>query len=185
MYKENTVEWYKLNHAFMMMKANNNDQQRYVNSRLYELARKNFSVVMSQVSLGDKNSQYGTKWISNPVSGVNQKINKDSEIPSGWVSGRNKEIRTCNICCTTFIIRISSKTKHCSQKCIRELLSRARPVKRKPVGFITKKEEFLSLYRSKISITECLISMGYSLKCRKKKRIAEQWLRENLNRGSS
>jgi hypothetical protein len=36
---------------------------------------------------GDKNSQYGTQWITNGTE--NKKIKKDADIPAGWYKGRN------------------------------------------------------------------------------------------------
>ena len=38
---------------------------------------------------GDKNSQFGTTWITNAESGESKKIKKDDLIPDGWVKGRN------------------------------------------------------------------------------------------------
>lgn len=35
---------------------------------------------------GIKNSQYGTRWITNGI--INKKINKEEPIPNGWVAGR-------------------------------------------------------------------------------------------------
>ena len=35
---------------------------------------------------GEKNSQYGTIWITNGIE--NKKLRKDSIIPSGWYRGR-------------------------------------------------------------------------------------------------
>lgn len=37
---------------------------------------------------GDKNSQFGTMWITNSESGESKKIKKDDLIPDGWVKGR-------------------------------------------------------------------------------------------------
>ncbi len=61
MYEEGTNEWYKMNHAFMMMKCSNEFQNRYFNSRLYELKKKDFSKTQSFSQIGEKNSQYGKK----------------------------------------------------------------------------------------------------------------------------
>jgi hypothetical protein len=63
MYEEGSNEWYKMNHAFMMMKCSTIHQQRYFNSRLYELKRKDFSTVMSESQSGKGNSQYGKVWM--------------------------------------------------------------------------------------------------------------------------
>jgi len=59
MYDEGSNEWYKMNHAFLMMKCSSENQSRYMNSRLYELKRKDFSKVMSNSQSGKGNSQYG------------------------------------------------------------------------------------------------------------------------------
>ena len=89
MYKHKTNEWYKMIHAFKMMKCVGGDQQRYFNSFLYESQRKYFSEVMSRSQLGEKNSQFGSVWISNIELKQNKKINKGIEIPVGWVKGRS------------------------------------------------------------------------------------------------
>jgi len=58
MYDKNTIEWYKLNNAFLMMKMQAT-VHRYFNARLYELKRIDFSITQSFNQLGNKNSQYG------------------------------------------------------------------------------------------------------------------------------
>jgi hypothetical protein len=40
--------------------------------------------------LGEKNSQYGTKWITNGIN--NKKIKKDEELPEGWKYGYIKNL---------------------------------------------------------------------------------------------
>lgn len=42
----------------------------------------------AKMKTGDKNSQFGTMWITNPESGESKKIAKDTIIPDGWVKGR-------------------------------------------------------------------------------------------------
>lgn len=39
-------------------------------------------------SKGDRNSQYGTKWIHSLVEKKSKKISKDDPIPEGWIEGR-------------------------------------------------------------------------------------------------
>jgi hypothetical protein len=58
-YKKGSNEWYKMIHAFKMMKCDMYNQERYFNSYLYESQRKYFSKVMSKTQLGKKNSQFG------------------------------------------------------------------------------------------------------------------------------
>ena len=89
-YEKESHEWYKMNHAFMMMKLDNkNRASRYYNSRYYELKRKDFSKVMSHSQSGKGNSQYGKVWVTD---GVNSKfINKlelDDYLKLNWFPGR-------------------------------------------------------------------------------------------------
>jgi len=42
----------------------------------------------SKSQLGERNSQYATMWIYNPVTKQNKKVKKDSAIPDGWQKGR-------------------------------------------------------------------------------------------------
>jgi len=93
MYEEGTNEWYKLNHAFMMMKAESEDHggHRYINSRLYELKRKDFSKVMSYVQSGNGNSQYGKVWICNLLLEQSIRVDKselDFYLETDWMLGR-------------------------------------------------------------------------------------------------
>lgn len=87
MYDEESVEWYKMNHAFLMMRPNNNNRPRYLSSRLYERKREDFSKVMSHLQMGKKNSQYGTCWISNFKSRECKKVDLkevDQYMQEGW-----------------------------------------------------------------------------------------------------
>ena len=58
-YEYGSVEWIKMNQAFMMMKGASDNQKRYFNSRLYELKKEDFSKTMSYTQSGGGNSQYG------------------------------------------------------------------------------------------------------------------------------
>lgn len=84
-----SIEWYKMYHAFMMMKCSPIEDRRYYNSRLYERLKSNFSSIMSVCQKGECNSQYGTKWICNITTKENKKIKRDDIIPEGWVAGRS------------------------------------------------------------------------------------------------
>lgn len=96
MYEEGTNEWYKMNHAFLMMKSESmfHNGNRYFNSRLYELKRKDFSKTQSWAQSGQNNSQYGTKWVYNTNTGESKRIKKSEPIPFGWVTGRNRHRKT-------------------------------------------------------------------------------------------
>jgi hypothetical protein len=91
MYERETFEWYKMNHAFMMMKLISDNQNRYINNRLYEYKRIDFAQVMSNSQSGKKNSQYGKIWVHNKKLRLNKKIISDDinvYLNNGWESGR-------------------------------------------------------------------------------------------------
>jgi hypothetical protein len=62
------------------------------NNKLYGWLRRKLSQSSTRRAVGSNNSQFGTKWISNIDLMQNKKIHKQSEIPVGWVIGRNKWI---------------------------------------------------------------------------------------------
>jgi hypothetical protein len=89
MYKYGTVEWCKMVKAFSFMSyGHSNYHNRYVNSRFYELLRRNFSLAQSVMQTGIRNSQYGTMWICNLELKKNKKIKKTDIIPDGWINGK-------------------------------------------------------------------------------------------------
>lgn len=120
MFKEGTFEWYKMNHAFMFMKSDNSERERYFNSKLYDSKRINFSKVMSESQEGSKNSQFGRIWICNVDQEVNKKIHK-SELEfyysRKWIKGRNIWNKVyCNRCLTKIVRYYGSKhCKSCDQ----------------------------------------------------------------------
>lgn len=85
---KNDNYYFKAIHAFMMMMVSSNNQNR-ITSRMFELYRKYHSSIMSKLQKGDKNSQYGTSWITN--GNDNKKIVKNEKIPDGWKLGRTIE----------------------------------------------------------------------------------------------
>jgi hypothetical protein len=75
MFPKGSVEWYKMNHAFKMMCTCLNEK-RYINSRLYELKKMDFSETMSWSQSGEKNSQYGKQRPKNVREKIKNSINK-------------------------------------------------------------------------------------------------------------
>ena len=74
LYEVESFEWYKMNHAFLMMRGNPSVRYvRYFNSRLYASRRGDFSKTMSHAQKGNRNSSYGTRWIYNPIKQENKK----------------------------------------------------------------------------------------------------------------
>jgi len=78
---------YKLVMAFMMM-ALSSQKQRRITSRAFESYRLSHSESISFFQKGEKNSQFGTIWISNTTTNESKKIKKDQIIPLGWEKGR-------------------------------------------------------------------------------------------------
>lgn len=154
MYTKGTIEWFKMNHAFIIMKANSYRQDRYFNSRLYESLRKNFSQIMS-LQQGEINSQFGTMWIYNDSLKVSKKIPKDSPIPLKWNKGRviNWELKFafCANCNKKF--QLITKEKYCCIEC--------RLNSKKKSDIFKREKEFLDLYAQIGSMNTVLKKMGY------------------------
>lgn len=83
--------WESVSRAFTMMHAKPGRSKRYFNSRLYQLARKNISEIMSESQSGSGNSQFNTVWVSNVSLKSCIKITKDklqSYIAAGFIKKR-------------------------------------------------------------------------------------------------
>jgi hypothetical protein len=117
MYPMFSESWFKMNNAFIMMRTNPYGN-RYVNSRLYESLRKNFSIVMSANQTGSKNSNFGTIWVYNELLCVNKKIKKTDSIPDGWLPGRKfiwgPQFTICDNCNINFL---KTQSRFCSEEC--------------------------------------------------------------------
>ena len=57
-------------------------------NKLYGWLRRKFSEIQAVNQSGIGNSQYGTKWIHNPITFQNKKIKNISEVEEGWLLGR-------------------------------------------------------------------------------------------------
>lgn len=71
---------HKLARAVAMMITNR------PSNKMYGWVRRRFSIVQSESQRGQRNSQYGTLWVHNPMNGKSKKIKGDIE--DGWVRGR-------------------------------------------------------------------------------------------------
>jgi hypothetical protein len=91
MVKSHTYQWNKLVRAFTFMYASSTLQNRYMNSRLYEFARKSIGTIMSKSQSGSSNSQYGKVWVSNILKMHSCKIDSkdlDTYIKNGYIQKR-------------------------------------------------------------------------------------------------
>lgn len=151
MYSKESSEWYKMNHAFMMMKSTSATQKRYFNSKLYESLKSNMSDVMSESQKGNKNSQYGKRWIHSLELQKSIKIPKHDPLPDNWKEGRRVNWgldKTCPQCGKKFL---KSLKKYCSYEC----------KDRSTNPFYGKEQEFLDLYKEHKSMNKALKAMGY------------------------
>jgi len=169
MYEYGTNEWYKMNHAFMMMKSEGIGQSRYFNSRLYEAKRKDFSEVMSKSQSGKNNSQYRKIWIYNidkekSIRIDNNELNEYEQL--GWCVGRiinwdnfNRKT-TCLNCNTNFIP--DGNERICSDKCKHFYLKEIRKPKDiiDNINEISKRYDikYNSISKNKEFVLECLDS---------------------------
>ena len=93
-------------------------------NKLYGWLRRKYSLVCSERQSGERNVQFGTKWISNCELQISKRIMKDRDIPDGWVLGRNvwkSLIRICkNTKCKKEFLRNERKGHFCSDQCKKE-----------------------------------------------------------------
>lgn len=62
--------------------------ERKITNRLYGKYRELFKFAMSEAQIGEKNSQYGTRWIHSVIEKKSVKLSKTEVLPDGWVEGR-------------------------------------------------------------------------------------------------
>ena len=96
-YTKESFKWYKMNHAFMIMKASSYGQHRYINSRLYESVRKQFSKMQSKKMQGSGNGMYGRRWYHCPET-LNYNVYYPGEQPNLWHQGKTPNSNKCKIC---------------------------------------------------------------------------------------
>ena len=160
MYEKESFEWYKMNHALMMMKARSASQQRYFNSHLYEYLRENFSLVMSKSQTGNNNSQHGTRWIHSLSERKSRKIPKQDPVPDGWQEGRKinwgdkqssiiGRTSTCKACGKEYAYR--QNAVYCSKECRNGV---------KTNSLTGKEEEFIIAYKVTGSLNKALKQIG-------------------------
>lgn len=177
MYEKESFEWYKMNHALMMMKTRSASQQRYFNSHLYEYFKENFSSVMSKSQTGNNNSQHGTRWIHSLTERKSRKIPKQDPIPKGWKEGRkinwqDRKIK-CKGCGSDFDYRPNAV--YCSKECMNST---------KTNSLTGKEEEFLAAYKDTGSINRSLKQVGLPGAVGGYYHFAKQLLQKGVDTGS-
>lgn len=62
--------------------------ERKISNRLYGKMRIKFSESMAESQRGDKNSQYGSRWIHNSITLESKKVRTTDSLEEGWILGR-------------------------------------------------------------------------------------------------
>ena len=145
--------------AAIMMACFNGSQPRSGN-RIYEWLRKKHRVAMSDSQTGEKNSQFGSKWIFNATLKENKKVNI-SDIKSytdiGWEEGRvinfNNIYKICEVCNSNFRSN-SPKVKTCSKSCNSIMVGKFK-------SFLGRENELKSYYAQTKSMNKALKLMGF------------------------
>lgn len=113
---QNTEFKYSMIKAFYMMKPKSTShKERIVNSRWYEIFRKEHSIAMSVLQSGENNSQFGKIWIYNDEMKVAKRVPADEEIPQGWSRGRSSIFKLCKGCNKKF--KRVNLEQYCSESC--------------------------------------------------------------------
>jgi hypothetical protein len=128
MYKNYPKKLHKMVKAFnMMCLSKSNNQDRKVNSKIFEKYRHLLSEAQKKSQTGQSNSQFDTRWVFNDTLKQSKKISKCSALEPGWQEGRKikfeevflkiaKEV-PCNICNRLVLAKITSITcKSCISK---------------------------------------------------------------------
>ena len=103
MQEKNSNKYYKMLKAFFMMSWNSNTQSRYMNSRLYDTMKVEFSKAFSEQAKGQNNSQFGKHrseevkkkisekikafYLNNPDSAKNRAVNRRKPKVPIWNKG--------------------------------------------------------------------------------------------------
>ena len=112
-------------------------QNRSMN-RMYGWLREKFSNEMSRSQTGSGNSQFGKKWIYNPVLKENKKILIAEIIPDGWFSGRVLNFET-------YFEKIQKKKERELERELKKqklILQKQENLKNKQILSNNKKEEY-------------------------------------------
>ncbi|NBU99844.1 MAG: HNH endonuclease [Spirochaetia bacterium] len=95
---------YKMIRAFLMMLVSGGDHQRFSPSKTYQNFKEKYSLFLKDTYKGEGNSQFGTKWVSNPNTKSSMKIGKSDDIPEGFYLGRNLKWKQCTKCYTNHLL---------------------------------------------------------------------------------
>jgi hypothetical protein len=103
----------KLILAAMMMCTNRKG------NKVYGWLRRAHSLAMSEMQAGEKNSQFGTRWIFSETEKRSRKIDKNLPLPLGWSEGRKAVFDKNHIKCKQCNLFFKQKRLeiYCSHEC--------------------------------------------------------------------
>lgn len=126
---QNTEFESKLLRACIMMNAKSDNQDRStITSRVYQKLKEKFAQQQSINQRGKSNSQYGSRWVSNPYTEESIKISKQETLPKGFYEGRGIIFVECEICGNQFLRKKSSYITTCSETCKLERKEQAKRI---------------------------------------------------------
>lgn len=148
----------KLWHAFGGMSWwKSKHQERYIPSRIYSKLKEEYSKSCSENQSGNKNSNYGTKWVSNLETKQSFKIKKEDPIPNNCIEGRIIDwsnfymLRPCSVCGK--IGCISKLSAFCSLECKQK--------KRENNFFEDIRNDFFTRYKELKSLNKTMKEFGF------------------------
>ena len=129
-------------------------------NKLYGWLRRKFSITQSISQAGEKNSQFGTKWVHNKELKVSKKIPVSDLIPDGWEIGRiidwensiKLTLPMYNSCLECSKLK-NAMQKFCSRSCSKKYNN-----KLKDTLFKEHLDSMIDDYKKGVSIYQCLVS---------------------------
>lgn len=92
---------FKMVRAFLMMMASSKFHRRHTPARTYQHLREANAQHLKTQYKGLGNSQFGSKWASDPTTNKSVKVPAGAQIPPGFVLGRNVSYKVCPVCSDT------------------------------------------------------------------------------------
>ena len=130
-------------------------QKRYIPSRIYHILKTKHSEFMSESQTGNKNSNFGTIWVSDYEKRISKKVHRDTKLEPNWHPGRvldwdnHFSQRQCSVCGKKGCM--STQSKFCSASCKNSAI----------VSYLDGREnEFLIRYKETRSMNKALKAVG-------------------------
>lgn len=153
-----SVVWIKLQKAFNMMNSSSKTNNRYINSRLYESQKQNFSKAQSVCQSGSKNSNFGKVWVTKGFENI--KIDSkdlDQYTLSGYTKGRSMSKRTIKRTFNKMSYKLSNKIYYCGK-----IWNIAKSDSLKKLGFNINNFYVFEFEKIKVNLEDLYWNKGYT-----------------------